>query len=58
MEVFHHDLHKYLYLTNNKNGILVSPGNKEEICRGIDTFIGNKDKILEMGENLYKVRRE
>ena len=44
-------------VTNNKNGILVSPGNKEEICRGIDTFIGNKDKILEMGENGYETAK-
>lgn len=37
-------------VVNNKNGILITPGNKDDLFKAIKEYIENKDKIEAMGK--------
>lgn len=43
---------------NKRNGILVEPGNQEEIADAIKYYIENKDEIKTQGENGYKIVKD
>ena len=40
---------------NGVNGIIVSPGNDEEICSAIKHYIDNKNLLISHGEESYKL---
>ncbi len=42
-------------IENGKTGILVQPGNREELAKGIEEFINNPTKAKQMGENCRRL---
>ena len=41
-------------LHTHKNGILIEPGNREQIANAISFFVENPEKITEYGKNAYQ----